>query len=51
MRDAVGILALQGGEDVNRNLGFKLEHVMYSPSGQGVASAVAIGISFKRWKA
>ena len=36
---------------VIRNLGFKLEHVMYSPSGQGVASAVAIGISFKRWKA
>ena len=29
---------------------FKLEHVMYSASGQGVASAVAIGISFKRLK-
>ena len=28
-----------------------LEEVMYSPSGQGVASAVAIGISFKRWRA
>jgi len=36
---------------VIRNLGFKLEHVMYSASGQGVASAVAIGISFKRWRA
>ena len=36
---------------VIRNLGFKLEHVMYSASGQGMASAVAIGISFKRWRA
>lgn len=33
---------------LSRNLGFKLEHVMYSASGRGVASAVAIGFSFKR---
>ena len=35
---------------LTRNLGFKLEHVMYSASGQGMASAVAIGVSFKRAK-
>ena len=35
---------------LSRNLGFKLEHVRYSAAGQGMASAVAIGFSFKQRK-